>query len=177
MPNWTDCFLDVKGDDTQVKKFDEKFHGRCPLYNGKEADEITFSFSGIVPVPKEVLDAPFSPQYVQGNTIEQTRQQVCGYNWQIANWGVKWDVTMLETMYEEGFSNYHFQTPWSYPLAWLVQASRMFPELKFELEAYEEGDFFNHKVKVVGGKVLSVEDIQNPYIDVNVIEEDDEAGE
>lgn len=177
MPNWTDCFLNVKGDDTQVKKFDEKFHGRTPHYDGKEADEITFSFAGIVPVPKEVLAMPYSPEYKPDETMDDRRKQVCGYNWQIANWGVKWDVTMYEVEYGEGFGYYHFQTPWSYPLEWLIKASKMFPELKFELEAFEEGNFFNHRVKVVGGEVLSVEDIQNPYIDVNVIEEDDEAGE
>jgi hypothetical protein len=58
------------------------------------------------------------------------------YNWQIENWGTKWNAyeqVQVENVIE-------FQTAWSTPFSLLVNLSLMFPEVTFEVR-YADEDF------------------------------------
>jgi hypothetical protein len=62
------------------------------------------------------------------------------YNWQIENWGTKWNAyeqVQIENVIE-------FQTAWSTPFALLVNLSLMFPEVTFEVRFADED--FGHNV-------------------------------
>jgi len=52
-------------------------------------------------------------------------------------WGCKWEPYQAFVMTAHDAIYAEFQTPWSEPKAWMVQASRLHPELTFAI-AYEE---------------------------------------
>lgn len=61
------------------------------------------------------------------------------YNWQIENWGTKWNAyeqVQVENVIE-------FQTAWSTPFALLVNLSLMFPEVTFEVRFADEDFGYN----------------------------------
>lgn len=74
------------------------------------------------------------------------------YNWNIRNWGVKWDVAnsdnneYLDTELLSDYVNdkgnrvliYRFNTPWSVPSIALIKLSTQYPDLLFNLEFEEE---------------------------------------
>ena len=56
-------------------------------------------------------------------------------------WGTKWDVDMLDQVDfapEHKSCSYSFNTAWSPPMAWMMTASKRYPELQFSMN-YEEG--------------------------------------
>lgn len=61
------------------------------------------------------------------------------YNWQIENWGTKWNAyeqVQIENVIE-------FQTAWSTPFSLLVNLSLMFPEVTFEVRFADEDFGYN----------------------------------
>ena len=60
------------------------------------------------------------------------------YDWQIANWGTKWEIETDNLQEEETSLFYVFDTAWSPPTNWLEKVCTMFPKLEFTLN-YEEG--------------------------------------
>jgi len=59
------------------------------------------------------------------------------YGWQTANWGTKWNAY---EQYSDDTNVIEFDTAWSTPYALLVNLSKMFPQVTFEVE-YADEDF------------------------------------
>ncbi len=176
MPNWVDNNLFVTGDLKRLKAFDRAFKGYSPEYDGKYSTEKTYTFNTFVPVPKKVLDKPYSTTYVRGQSLEETQEQICGYNWQIANWGTKWDVVMNDVQKKDDSYFYCFDTAWSVPLGWYLAASAKFPDLEFETDCYEESGMFNVKLVFKAGELIRQEELENPW-DLEPEEEEEEEEE
>jgi len=59
------------------------------------------------------------------------------YGWQTANWGTKWNAY---EQYSDDANVIEFDTAWSTPYSLLVNLSKMFPQITFEVE-YADEDF------------------------------------
>jgi hypothetical protein len=61
------------------------------------------------------------------------------YNWNIANWGVKWDASDPELVEEDETSlQYRFNTPWGVAEQALSTLSTQYPDVGFNLDFEEE---------------------------------------
>lgn len=83
----------------------------------------------------------------------------CGYDWQIKNWGTKWDVEFGLSMDESLKDNeetaiyLNADTAWSPFKEFLNNISPMFPELRFELTYAEPGCDFSGVYAIENGNV------------------------
>jgi hypothetical protein len=78
---------------------------------------VPLSFQKIVPCPDSVED---------------------WYDWNIANWGTKWDAQRVEVEREPGVLRYVFDTAWSPPLPVVDAWARLFPQATVTLDFQEE---------------------------------------
>lgn len=95
------------------------------------------------------------------------------YNWNIRNWGVKWDVAVQadneypDTYMEGPIVNgdnkvvyYNFQTAWSAPIPALEKLSEQYPTLLFTL-SYEEETGWGGEMEFLRGEVISQSDYES----------------
>jgi hypothetical protein len=161
MPNWCSNNLYVSGKKEDVTKFKEK----------AKTEKEPLSFSNFVPMPKE--------------------EEENWYEWNIANWGTKWDISNVEVSFdgkvkiqdeEEYYINYMFDTAWSPPIEWVGNLAKQYPELEFELEYREDGVGFAGKIKASGGGIyfdeqVDVDDIWEQLKKEKKDEDNEEDGE
>lgn len=150
MPNWSYNFLNITGNKENLKAFlKDGLYGYEAVYAGEEARKepkllkLEPTMNKIIPVPDAVLKAGYSE---------------AGYDWQVENWGVKWDfsefeeVRDTETRLEDHPDDelitlaYSYQTAWSINEKWVIAASKLFPKLVFDLSYEEEAGFFAGRV-------------------------------
>lgn len=74
------------------------------------------------------------------------------YNWQIANWGVKWDNSDGAHLTRENkkTAHYDFDSPWGPPDIFIKSVAKLYPKLKFVLEYSEPGMVFSGDLIVLG---------------------------
>lgn len=60
------------------------------------------------------------------------------YNWNVRNWGTKWDACNVYVWEEPEELRYDFDTAWSIPEPALIAMSAKYPSLTFDLHAEEE---------------------------------------
>jgi len=98
--------------------------GRQVNFNYKDEpmpDRIAFDFHGVVPLPKEYGETPYSVHEGAG-----------GYEMECLTWGVKWGpYNVQDTVVDHGRVTYVFTTAWSAPMTYLRKASAAFPDLMF----------------------------------------------
>lgn len=81
-----------------------------------------FTLWKIIPVPKEVQKAGYSP---------------AGYEWQSKHWGTKWDVNA--TLEDRGFCLvYTFKSAWCMPKPVIDKLYRMFPSCYIKVLSWPE---------------------------------------
>lgn len=133
MPNHVECVLRVTGDANTVRQFKELCVGSGPRYvekpgsanwDDEEPESRVLDFNKLLPVPSGVLARGYS---------------TAGFEWQIANWGTKWNAYGPPYCVEipHGVA-YFFTTAWNTPKGWLSAAAARFPSLRFELWARDE---------------------------------------
>ena len=79
------------------------------------------------------------------------------YNWNITNWGTKWDASESELVDESETSlQYRFDTPWGVAEGALIALSKQYPDIQFDLE-FEEETGWGGEVEFTNGvsKVVS----------------------
>lgn len=146
MPNWATNTLTIEGSPELVARFIDE----------NKTDESIFSFTKSVPTPDTVF---------QGNLGAKERE-IYGsnnwYDWNIANWGTKWDATITDDEWfvynEDRTAELNFETAWSPPVAWIEKASLVYPELVFAIQYEEEGMQFSGKVMANNGNLTKLED-------------------
>jgi len=107
MPNWVYSSLKITSDDkTLLKEYQEKF----------KTPEMEFSLNTIITRPED--------------------KDVDWYDWNVSNWGTKWDVSDVETNHSEGELVYSFSTAWSAPMP-VIEKLMADPKLRIVL-FYEE---------------------------------------
>jgi len=148
MPNWCSNFLRVEGNPAEVKRFADMVIVEREGTN----DEYDFTMNKLHPLPDELKDT-ISPVMWRGDETDvegkAAYEKHCKelkekygydnwYDWQVANWGTKWDIGEANINEdEEGSISFNYDTAWGPNEAWVKYASTKFPELKFYL-TYEE---------------------------------------
>lgn len=88
------------------------------------------------------------------NFIEQPNQIKNWYDWNIANWGCKWDIQNVRLSKAKNYLKYSFDTPWSMPISFIIFVSTILDELTFHLKVEEEGRFFKGKLIIKAGEII-----------------------
>ncbi len=138
MPNWCLNSLRVSGSDLSAFR--------------KWLGEDGFKLNKILPLPAE-LEGTTSPNRDSNSESAKALRQKYGadnwYDWNIQNWGTKWDVDAeLEDF--GGWLFITFDSAWSPPAGAIIALGKMFPNLTFTLHYHESGCCF--------AGVLTVED-------------------
>lgn len=75
------------------------------------------------------------------------------HDWRIEHWGTKWDVEAELVVETDQNLAYRFDSAWTPPVAWLREASRIYPELRFHLQYEEAGIGFMGVARAHEGQV------------------------
>jgi len=107
------------------------------------------------------------------DTMKLAQEDKGWYNWNVVNWGTKWDVAVKdgdeypETYIEGPTPNgenlvvyYNFNTAWSPPMPALARLSAQYPSLLFTL-SYEEETGWGGECEFLRGEIISEMDYQN----------------
>jgi hypothetical protein len=83
------------------------------------------------------------------------------YNWNIRNWGTKWDITEQAWLISETEDTlrYSFMTAWSPPIEAITNLARQFPTLEFTMRSSDEAMDWAVEANWQGGDFLGEEDL------------------
>ena len=185
MPNWVFNGLTAQGPKESVYKMKEQLNKPFVDYIEATGDlaygikqtkysNPIFSFRNIIaptdleaykaqPVrsDKDINDPDW---WADNQRLSQTDNS--WYNWNLRNWGVKWDVavpndsldsdTYMEEFEDEWTASvyYNFNTAWSIPIHALTTLSSQYPDLLFTL-SYEEETGWGGEMELLRGEVIS----------------------
>jgi hypothetical protein len=162
MPNWVSNSVTIEGSPdivTQIKEQVAKPYIMPVESNGDLAYTVNelsidnvFSFWNII-APTD-LEA-----YVKQPDFEKRGEDNSWYNWNIRNWGVKWDTTNPELVDEvENGENlvlvYNFETAWGTPNEVLIELSRQYPSILITNE-YQEETGWGGETEFLRGTIIS----------------------
>jgi len=161
MPNYCYNALTVVGEKEIVDLF-------VQLNKGDNGD---IDFSQLAPYPDEIY---------QGN-LGQEERKIHGannwYDWNIANWGTKWNASeieewVIEKRYDDIYTaSIKFTTAWAPPIEWFKKAAPQYSKsLSFTLDYWEEGMFFAGTYRLNAALDAVEEETYNywksPHVDV-----------
>ncbi|MFQ6611083.1 MAG: hypothetical protein ACE5D7_09845 [Fidelibacterota bacterium] len=140
MPNQTTNQLKIEGSLDSLYK----------LQNFVKGEEQCFSCNSILPMPKELEGTikGSNPDKINDKERRRELREKYGYDnwydWQVANWGVKWGVYSLDDeplTWDNGENSLsvEFYSPWSPPFPVIALLAKMYPELRFTLDYFDEG--------------------------------------
>jgi hypothetical protein len=183
MPNWVYNGLTIEGNPDSVNKLviqlNEPFkrvHDSWNILTSTQEKKLTlytnpiFSFWNIIK-PTNLKAYENQPDYKSNQSMEDMMKHDGDdwYNWNVRNWGVKWDVAVSsddeypETSIEGPVQNgenlvvhYNFNTPWGLAMPALTNLSSQYPELLFTL-SYEEETGWGGELEILRGKTISDE--------------------
>lgn len=142
MPNWCENTLKVLGKEKELKKF------RIKVATKKTA----LSLEKLFPLPKALKDTK-SPVEKPNKKLIKKFGADNWYDWQIKNWGTKWDIDAELLEDEEcGQLRYSFSSAWAPPIEALKNASKLYPELVFILSYDEPGMGFMGITRINNGE-------------------------
>jgi hypothetical protein len=141
MPNWCSNVLNVyKREDSKQcqKEFDAFVNGIM----SDAPNESPLTMAKLVPPPDDIVKIEH-PNETQKQRFLDLYGVSGWYDWNIANWGCKWDISEGGVNNkEEGVFECSFDTPWGPPDAFIRKVIEMFPNLFFSLQFIEEGCAF-----------------------------------
>lgn len=147
MPNWCHNSIIIKGDKETLELL-------------KEND---FSFSFIRPqpdwqnTPNEKGELPSQPNEHGSRHFPDGTQDIRWYDWQVDNWGTKWDIDPDETniSLDDDALSVDCMTAWSPPEELLRYATERFPSLSIEINFDEAGMDFCGSYRFEHGELSS----------------------
>ncbi len=125
MPNWCNNYLKVEGDLTK--------------FNAVLGDK-SFSIGAFIPTPKELVDTVADGSKHPENVAKYGADN--WYDWNVANWGTKWDVDSETKEQSDTVAAFAFDSAWAPPTKAIAAISKLYPDLKFTLEYFEGGMMF-----------------------------------
>ncbi len=137
MPNWCQNILDIAGPEHVVSKIIEMVKPESDPANSE------LSLAKMVPPPPDIGEG--------------------WYDWNINNWGTKWDVDAQVTSRDNGFVTYSFDSAWSPPVEAIEKFASKFSDVTFTLKYCEGGGDFGGVFSVepngLGGHIVNSEDM------------------
>jgi hypothetical protein len=202
MPNWVYNGLTIEGKPESVKslmtQMNQPFtvmHDSWDVVNQSYTKKNTlypspiFAFWNIVK-PTDLEAYHKQPAKWEGGPLNFDGDD--WYNWNVRNWGTKWDVAVSSTdthpdTYMEETANgdnhvvyYNFETAWSRPMPALINLSSQYPDLLFTL-VYEEETGWGGELEILRGEVISESEYDNMCRDCDATDQmeycDNECGE
>lgn len=171
MANWVYNEMAVEGDDETVKAFVKKLAEPVLVFNSEEEKEKTgevYSLKEGKALSFLNVTAPEDwDEYSTTAGRENRDNPLNWYNWNIENWGTKWDALHAELSEEaEGYAAYTFETAWSPPDQFFEKASEQWPTLTFRI-AWEEEQGYGAIWEAKGGVLTEEEawDIPDSHAD------------
>ena len=198
MPNWVFNGLTVEGNPEQVNKLVEQMNKPYVMIHDNwnmethqmEVKQVTypnpvFAFYNIynhrqdgvsdqdyIKQPQSSkLDVKDKKWWADTQRIAETDNS--WYNWNVRNWGTKWDVAVTEDnkypdTYIEGPTEngenlvvyYNFHTAWSPPFPAMAKLSAQYPSLLFTL-SYEEETGWGGEAEFLRGEMISDADYES----------------
>ena len=129
MPNWCENRVEICGEPDEIKAFRKKAFDK----DGK------FQFANLKPMPKELdITSGFkgkgTPEQKELEKQQAENIKKYGhkdwYDWNLANWGTKWDVEAYDDEpNEEEYIRLQFDTAWSPPIEFYTHIKADFPNL------------------------------------------------
>jgi len=180
MPNWVFNYLDISGPKQEIenvkKQLNQTFtreHHQWNATSGQMEKGIqtysnpVFAFWNII--KPNNLEAYYGeqPQYDKDKGI--TFESDHWYDWNVRNWGTKWDVAVEDdekypdtsmTADDEGYIAYRFNTAWSPPVQALEALSAQYPNLDIGLD-FEEETGWGGSMKFADGKGIEIESYES----------------
>lgn len=153
MPNWCFNYMNINVKNKSGKILAEAFRPKYKEYNEYlKADELYAKpFQDLLPCPEDLQITATSGNGITAELDEKYKANTAKYGypnwyeWQINNWGTKWDARV--TSYQESgeWVNVNFETAWSPPVEFLRWFATQYPDVEFDNEYDEEGMFFEGK--------------------------------
>lgn len=146
MPNWCDNTLTMIGNNSDIEKiYDLVFTELDGELNG-----VHFDFRKIVPPP----DHPDYKQEPIGPDSPEWNSEFNWYNWNISNWGTKWNANdTLITGKERNFLRVFFLTAWAPPVPVIRTLSKLFPDVKIKHQWRDDMGGDNGTIHFKGGEL------------------------
>ena len=183
MPNWVFNGLTIEGKPESITKLTEQLnqpfkrvHDSWNTTTGQMEKNPTtysnpvFAFWNIIK-PTNIEAYQNQPEYKANASIEDMMKNDGDdwYNWNLRNWGVKWDVSVSnddespETYMEGPTQNgdnlvvyYSFNTAWGLAMPALTNLSSQYPDLLLTL-SYEEETGWGGELELLRGELISDE--------------------
>ena len=141
MPNWVDNTLAVSGDKDDVRAFVEQAARPYETPFGGTREQ-KLSFWNFVRPEDSIMHEYMGDEPRKATLAEALRHDTNHwYDWNIRNWGCKWDANVMDMdggSVESGYVSYAFDTPWGQPQEFFEAIVKQFPDLDFNLRFVEE---------------------------------------
>ena len=141
MANRCENNLQIIGEKKELKKFVKKI----------KKENFLNSF---IPTPKELVNTR-APSIKKNLNLIIKYGADNWYDWNIKNWGTKWDFEIKEEIeIEENEINLQFDTAWAPPLEGLKNISLIYPKISFLLNYNEQGMGLKGLSKIKNGLII-----------------------
>lgn len=196
MPNWVYNTLSVSGSKDSIAKLVEQLskpvtthHEELKVIDGKfssekgtQVSEEAISFMNII-APSN-LDAYYSnstpsidvtdTENIMSSIVHALNTGEDWYNWNVRNWGCKWDASSISAEVNDTDVVYRFETPWSPPEQAMITLSEQHPDLNFFLR-YEEEQGWGAEVQFTAGEYYITEQWDIPTSHSDYVDRNDPA--
>jgi len=148
MPNWCSNTLYIDHPDDDVRR---------KIADLLRVEDKPISFDGFLPTPPELKGgtAPFRGTEEESAALREKYGADDWYDWQVKNWGTKWNPVDGELDSNDGRLFYTFNTAWGPPMEAISTLSKRYPEALFTLAYDEPGMDFGGYAVFQNGKMRS----------------------
>jgi len=149
MPNWVSNSIRIKGSKEELQRFAQQAgssHKR--MYHDLTADGLAWvegerdehlSFWNFIKPDDSILDQYWGEEPRKATLEEALKHEGNHwYDWNVRNWGVKWDASSVYFEDWDGELAYDFDTPWGYPEPVIQAMVEQYPTLEFTVRFLEE---------------------------------------
>lgn len=154
MPNWVQCKIEAEpevlsamvrtateqeyaehelSEIERKARLEERGAGDKYVYEPIDMEEKFVDFELIVPQPENIETG--------GCNGSHEENVICWYQWNIENWGTKWNAT--RTSYDENAGSILFETAWSFPAPVIYELSKKFPDHVLHVQFADEDLGYN----------------------------------
>ena len=138
MPNWVDNTVIIEGEKEIISEIKERLARPTKV---KDSEPQVISFLNIVCPPDDKWDE-YNGMHGYSNGEKQGDTEFNWYNFNQANWGVKWDACNPSIVDETDTKVvYEFQSPWAPPIRAFLALSEQYPTITITDEWIEEQGF------------------------------------
>jgi hypothetical protein len=151
MPNWVSNSVRVTGNKEELKRFAEQAGRSYKQKRGELTpdgvkyfwadDEVNehLSFWNFVRPDESILDEYWGAERQDLSLAEKLQHKTNHwYDWNVRNWGCKWDATDVCFEDWDGELAYDFETPWGFPYEAIKAMVEQYPTLTFSVRFLEE---------------------------------------